>query len=375
MNFYRFKRRHPQLVMVLLLYVAVPIVVGLALGYEMHGDAPTEIPTVVVDEDNSAFSREFISQVDKTASFAVTSHAASADEAEAELQNGQAMAGVIIPQDFSKNMLSGASPSMLILYDASQLVTLSAAKPAMTEIMMTMSGAYLQQIFAGKLNVMPGELSGNVLPVNIVYRNLYNPVKSFRSYLLPGMLLAILQVGIVMLGAERGFEHKNERRFSVHMLNLVLWALLAVLGVSICMSVQFALGMPYRGTIAGGLLLLFAYCFVITLMGYIMGLLIPERLLGVQLAAMLVLPTSVLAGYSYPLTAMPHGFQVLAKFLPYAYMGPDIRALCLKPMQFKHVLPHLSVLLLMAAGLVLLLGVVLLWRRKHAAAPAEEAIA
>lgn len=374
MDFYRFKRRHPQLVMVLLLYVAVPLVMGLALGYEMHGGAPTEIPTVVVDEDNSEFSREFISQVDKTATFAVTSYAASA-AAEQQLQTGQAMAGVIIPQDFAKDMKNGNSPDMLILYDASQLVTLSAAKPAMTEIMMTMNGAYLQEIFAGKLGVMPAALSGNVLPVNVVYRNLYNPAKNFRYYLLPGMLLAVLQVGIVMLGAERGFDNKNERKFSVHLLNLVLWGLLGMLGVMVCLGVQFAFGLPFRGTVAGGMLLLFAYSFVITTMGYIVGLLVPDKLLAVQLAALLVLPTSVLAGYSYPLTAMPHGFQMLAKILPYTYMGTDLRALCLKPMQFRHVLPHLSILLLMAAVLVAVLGAVLLLKRKLQRPAAEEAAA
>lgn len=375
MNFYRFKRRHPQLVMVLLLYVAVPLVMGLALGYEMHGDAPTEIPTVVVDEDNSEFSREFISQVDKTATFNVTSRAESAAAAEQLIQHGQAMAGVIIPQDFAKDMKNGSSPDMLILYDASQLVTLSAAKPAMTEIMMTMNGAYLQQIFAGKLGVMPAELSGNVLPVNIVYRNLYNPAKSFRYYLLPGMLLAVLQVGIVMLGAERGFDNKKERKFSVHLLNLVLWGLLGMLGVMVCLGVQFAFGLPFRGTVAGGMLLLFAYSLVITTMGYIVGLTVPDKLFAVQLSSLLVLPTSVLAGYSYPLTAMPHGFQMLAKILPYTYMGTDLRALCLKPMQLKHVLPHLGILLLMAAVLLALLGVVLLLKRKLQRPAAEEAAA
>ncbi len=375
MDFYRFKRRHPQLVMVLLLYVAVPLAMGLALGYEMHGDAPTEIPTVIVDADNSEFSREFISQVDKTTTFNVTSRAESAAAAEQLIQSGQAMAGVIIPQDFAKDMKNGSSPDMLILYDASQLVTLSAAKPAMTEIMMTMNGAYLQQIFAGKLGVMPAELAGNVLPVNVVYRNLYNPVKSFRYYLLPGMLLAVLQVGIVMLGAERGFDNKKERKFSVHLLNLVLWGLLGMLGVMVCLGVQFAFGLPYRGTVAGGMLLLFAYSLVITTMGYIVGLLVPDKLFAVQLSSLLVLPTSVLAGYSYPLTAMPHGFQMLAKILPYAYMGPDLRALCLKPMQLKHVLPHLGILLLMAAVLLALLGVVLLLKRKLQRPAAEEAAA
>lgn len=38
--FYRFKKRHPYLTMSVLVYALVPVVVGLALGYEMHDDSP-----------------------------------------------------------------------------------------------------------------------------------------------------------------------------------------------------------------------------------------------------------------------------------------------------------------------------------------------
>lgn len=373
MNFYEFKQRHPRLVMVLLLYVLIPIIAGLALGWEMQDDTLSSIPTVVVDMDNSDFSRTFANQLDKTATLSVIETVSGTSEAEELIRTGRAMAGVVIPNDFARDMTSGKSPDMLILYDASQLAVLSVAKPAVTEIMMTMNGAYLQKIFAGKLDVVPEALSAQVSPVSVTYRNLYNPTKSFRYYLLPGMLLAVLQVGISMLGAERGFNNRREQDLTKHLLTVLLWGLLGTVGVMICLGVQLVVfGLPYRSTIVGGLLLLVLYSLVITLMGYIVGLIVPDKLFCVQLAAVLVLPTSILGGYSYPLSAMPGVYQALAKILPYSYMGPDIRALCLKNMQFCHVLPHIKVMLAFLAVLLLILAAVL--AVKQALAKREAAV-
>lgn len=356
MSFYEFKQRHPKLVMVLLLYVAVPLIIGLALGWEMHNGTLEEVSTVVVDMDNSEFSRTFSDMLDKTAMLNVTHAVSGTAEAEALIQSGECMAGVVIPDEFSQNMLSGNSPDMLILYDASQLPVMSVVKPAITEIMMTMNGAYLQKIFAGKLDVLPSQLMGEVSPVSVTYRNLYNPTKSFTYYLLPGMLLAVLQVGICMLGAERGFDNRKEKDLTTHVLTILLWALLGMMGVMICTGVQIAFGLPYRSTVLGGLLMLFMYSLVITTLGYVVGLILPEKLFAVQISAILVLPTSILGGYSFPLSSMPHAYQVLGKFLPYTYMGNDIRALCLKNMEFRHILPHIGVMceFLVVLGLIML---------------------
>lgn len=342
--------------MVLLLYVAVPLIIGLALGWEMHNGTLEEVSTVVVDMDNSEFSRTFSDMLDKTAMLNITHTVTGTAEAEALIQSGECMAGVVIPDEFSQNMLSGNSPDMLILYDASQLPVMSVVKPAITEIMMTMNGAYLQNIFAGKLGVLPSQLMGEVSPVSVTYRNLYNPTKNFTYYLLPGMLLAVLQVGICMLGAERGFDNRKEKNLTTHVLTILLWALLGMMGVMICTGVQIAFGLPYRSTVLGGLLMLFCYSLVITTMGYIVGLILPEKLFSVQIAAILVLPTSLLGGYSFPLSSMPHAYQVLGKFLPYTYMGNDIRSLCLKNMEFRHILPHIGVMceFLVVLGLIML---------------------
>ncbi len=371
--FYRFKKRHPYLVMSVLVYGLVPVLVGLALGYEMHDDSPVHIPTVVVNGDKSQFSRDFINYVDETAYFDVAFQADNQTEAERLIQEGQAMAGIVIPTDFYKNLLAGRSPDMLLLYDGSQLAVVSVAKLSLSEIMLNMNGAYLQKIFAAKLGVMPAGLMGQVLPVNVNYQNMFNPTKSFRYYLLPGMLLAILQVGIVMLGAERGYESRRlyAADFGRHLQNLVFWSLLATMGMMICLGVQLLVfGLPYRGTVAGGVLLLAVYALTITTMGYLVGSLIPERTFAVQLAAICVLPTSVLAGYTYPLTAMPAAYQSFARLLPYTYLGSDIRALCLKPMAMQHIMPHIIFLAKYAlVEILLLLAVKLLLGWLHRTKP------
>lgn len=363
MSFYEFKQRHPRLVMVLLLYVVVPLIIGLALGWEMHNGTMEEVSTVVVDMENSEFSRTFVDMLNKTAILNVTHNANSTADAEELIKTGGCLVGLLIPDEFSQDMLLGRSPDMLVLYDASQLAVLSVVKPVVTEVMMTMNGAYLQQIFAGKLGVLPSQLMGEVSPVNVTYRNLYNPTKSFTYYLLPGMLLAVLQVGICMLGAERGFDNRQEKSLTTHLLTILLWALLGMLGVMICTGVQLAMGLPYRSTVCGGLLLLFLYSLVVTTMGYIVGLIVPEKLFAVQIGAVLVLPTSILGGYSFPVSAMPAAYQTLAKFLPFTYMGADLRSLCLKNMEFRHVLPQIGIMCKFLAVLGLILLVVLGIRR------------
>ena len=106
-----------------------------------------------------------------------------------------------------------------------------------------------------------------------------------KARALLGMLLAILQVGIVMMGAARGYESRKlyVRDFGRHIQNIIFWSLLAALGMMLCLGVQFiCFGLPYRGTVLGGVLLLLIYAITITCMGYIVGSLVPERVFAVQ---------------------------------------------------------------------------------------------
>ena len=65
---------------------------------------------------------------------------------------------------------------------------------------------------------------------------------------------------------------------------------------------------------------------------------------------------------------MPEAYQSFAQFLPYTYLGSDIRALCLKPLEVHHIMPHLVFLAkyaLVEILLLLLIKLLLGWLQKR----------
>ncbi len=335
---YKFKKQHPVLVMTLLVFVIIPVIAGASLGYEMKDDTPTSIPTVMVNHDNSEFSRTFVEIVEDSPYFNIVKHTSQDRDVEEMLRTNKAYAGIIVPQNFYKDLTEGKAPSILTVYDGSSLTVVTTSKTSMSEILLTLKGAYMMKVFEGKQSVVPSQVMGMVNPINVNYKFLFNPTKNFRKYLLIGMLVAVIQVGIAMQGAERGFRQQLDRYGMVEQLKILFGlTILSTLSIILCLGVQYVFfQMPYRGTLSGGLLLTMMFAGATCTFGYLMGRMVPDRVFGIQLSAVLVLPTSILGGYTYPIYGMPAGFAAFAKVLPFYHYGNTIRKLCLGDVEFHH---------------------------------------
>lgn len=357
--------------MATLVFIIIPLASGLALGYEMKADVPTSIPTVIVNHDTSDFSRTFMGFIEDSSYFDVIEYADN-DERIKELMDGdQAFAGIIIPENFYNDMRMGKAPKILAIYDGAALTIITTSKTAMSEILLTTKAAYMMSIFEGKLSTVPEQVMNMVTPININYKFLYNSTKSFRNYLLIGMLAAVIQVGIAMQGAERGYENQIKPKTYLNQLKVISgWAVLSTASIILCLGVQFLFfDMPYRSTIFGGLLMTFLFALCILNIGYIVGNLVPDRTFAIQISAILVLPTSMLGGYTYPLEGMPHGFQILAKGVPFYYYGNEIRSLCLKGLEFHHLAVSLKFFAVFILTELLLIFAIMLfknwWRARY----------
>ncbi|MFV0517908.1 MAG: ABC transporter permease [Aminipila sp.] len=368
---YKFKIKHPRFVMATLVFIIIPLVSGIILGYEMKADVTTSIPTVIVDHDNTDFSRKFAGFVEDSNYFNVIEYANNDERVKELMDRNIAYAGVIIPPNFYSDMRAGRAPKILTIYDGAALSVVTTSKSAMAEILLTTKGAYMMSVFAGKLNTVPEQVMSMVTPINVTYKFLYNPTKSFRNYLLIGMLASVIQVGIVMQGAERGYENQIKQRSYMEQLKVVLgWAALSTISILLCLGVQYLFfDMPYRSTILGGLILTFMFAMSILAMGYIVGNIIPDRTFAIQLAAILVLPTSVLGGYTYPVLGMPEGFQILAKGIPFHYYSNWIRNLSLKELEIHHLAGPLKFFLVYILVELLIIFAVMVfknwWRKNH----------
>jgi ABC-2 type transport system permease protein len=319
----------------------IPITCSFILGYEMQGHQIKNIPTVVVDHDNSSFSQMLVKEIKNNEIFNITNYSNNDYDVEKLIEDNKVRVGVIIPKSFSKDLSSGNAPKVLVFYDGSQMSITSAAKSRMDEVLLTVKTGYLQQIMQGKLGVMPEVSKNNVLPMYFSYRLLNNPTRDYTNFLNPGMLVSVIQVCLVMLGVD--IVKKKEKLYLWLWLKTIFWGFVGTVSTLLTLGIQIKyFGVPFRGTSKGAIILTLLYCIAIVSYGVLVRLIVTEKILSIQLAAVSVLPTSILGGYTFPLLAMPEFFQKFSKILPFVHYAGPIRKLFIADIGINYIMPEIN---------------------------------
>lgn len=331
--------------MVIIILFVVPIMSSISLGYEMGYNRIEHIPIAIMDNDKSGFSRAITDYVAQNDIFKVVTYAKDEKEVEDMIYSGKAMAGMIIPEGLYSDIKEGNAPKILLFYDGSNMSVASSAKSAMSEILLTIKSGYMKEIYQGKLNVPSYQALKQIQPIGVTYRTLYNPTKNYRNFLLPGMLVSIIQIGLAIVGVEKSVE--SEYGFGTIIKCVLKWGTIGAISIIICLGIQYIyFDMPYNGSIWAGLLLTELYSICMIVYGFSVGLIIKNRIIATQVGAIIVLPTSILGGYTFPLMAMPKIFQGIGKFIVFTYYGEGIRNLILKKISFPYIITEIRAMII-----------------------------
>src|SRR5262245_28437557 len=98
-----------------------------------------DLPTVVVDQDQSVSTRDVMARMRATRTFAIESVTTNRHAARDEVISGRARAAVIIPPDFHKKRLEGHGAQMLVLIDGSDSTASSQVLAAVNGLASQMS--------------------------------------------------------------------------------------------------------------------------------------------------------------------------------------------------------------------------------------------
>lgn len=334
---YQYKLKWKDLLMIFIVIVVIPVSVSFMLGYEMQANQIKNIPTAVVDHDSSSFSRMLIDEIRTNEIFDIKYYPENDDDIKNLIDGGTAEVGVIIPKGFSDDLKKADAPKVLIFYDGSQMSVASAAKSRMNEILLTVKTGFLKKILEGKLNMVPEESLKQIQPISFNYRLLYNPTKNYRNFMLPGMLVGILQVTLTIMGVM--IAEKNQSKFWNLLIHNLKWGIMGTASTIITIGIQcLYFNLPYRGSLLAGIYLTLIYSFAMVGFGMIFGMLIPDYTFATQIACILVLPSSILCGYTYPLMAMPDIFKFVGSVLPYVHYAEPLRDLCMKSIDMKYIM-------------------------------------
>ena len=161
----------------LVMALALPFLMILLFGYALTLDVD-RIPAVVYDSDHSPESRELISRFQGSRYFEILGSADSYRAIEEKIDRDEVMLGIVIPEDYARDLLSGRRPQVQLLFDGSDSNTASIALGYANGIV---------QAFAMELQLEAqnrrGRSSAIVEPIDARLRVIFNSELKSRNYI------------------------------------------------------------------------------------------------------------------------------------------------------------------------------------------------
>jgi ABC-2 type transport system permease protein len=338
----------------LILALALPLVMLLLFGYALTLDVD-QIPAYVYDQDGTPQSRELIDQFRGSRYFQIVGAVHDYRPIERMVDRGKILIGIVVPRDYSRNLLAGKETDVQILLDGSDSNTASIALGYADAIIQSFS-AQLRSDAQMRLGGQPMKV-----PVNTEVRVWYNSDLKSKNYIVPGLIavsMMIIASLLTSLTIAREYENGTlEQLLStpVRPTELVLGKLLAyfaigLLDMLICLFLGVVVfAVPFRGSIP---FLFFSSCvflFGALCTGVLISAATRSQLIAYQLSLLTsFLPAFLLSGFIYSITNMPRVIQIISYIIPARYFIRIVTSVFLKGVGFEVLYVELFLLLVYA---------------------------
>lgn len=324
--------------------VGIPLMQLMLFGFAINSD-PKHLPAAVRAADQGPFARTLVSALRHSDYFALTREAPTEAEAQRLLQLGEVQFVINIPEDFSRQLLRGERPTILIEADATD--------PAATGPALSAVRAIAATVLSRDLTGPNARLRGTDGPVDFQIHAHYNPENITQYNVVPGLMGVVLTMTMVVITAlaitrerERGTMENllatPVRPFEVMVGKILPYIVVGYIQVTlILLAAHFIFGVPMTGNLAliYAVALLFIACNLA--MGITFSSLAQNQLQAVQMAFFFFLPSILLSGFMFPFRGMPEWAQWVGTCLPNTHFLRIVRGILLKGNGLTEIAPEL----------------------------------
>ncbi|PYI92336.1 MAG: mannose-1-phosphate guanyltransferase, partial [Verrucomicrobia bacterium] len=313
--------------------LGIPLIQLTLFGYAINSD-PRHLPAAVLLADQGAQGRTLLYAMKNSTYFDFVREVKTEEEGHDLLARGQVQFVINIPQNFSRDLLRGDRPALLVEADATD--------PAATGIALGSLGPILDTAFQNDWKGMLGPLAATNGPVDLRVHALYNPEVVTQYNIVPGLMGVILTMTMVMITGlaitrerERGTMENllsmPTRPSEVLIGKIVPYILVGYIQVSVILiAAHFLFQVPMQGSIL--LLLGVAFVFIVAnlAMGITFSTIAKNQLQAVQMAFFVFLPSILLSGFMFPFRGMPRWAQMVGEVFPLTHFLRIVRGILLK---------------------------------------------
>lgn len=359
-EFVQLKRERVTFAMVL----GIPIVQLLLFGYAINAD-PRHLPTAVIAADHSEFTRSYVAAMKTTGYFDVVGVLPSEAAGRQALARGDVQFVLNIPADFTRRLLRGERPALLLEADATDPSAIGAAVGSIQRAVASVAAKDLK----GPLS----RLTAGAPPFEVRLHKLYNPEGVTQRNVVPGLMGVILTMTMVMMTG-LAITRERERGTMENLLSTPVYPLEVMTGkivpyifigliqaTIILLAARYLFGVPIVGSLATLYVVILTFVAANLTVGITLSSLARNQLQAMQLTFFFFLPSMLLSGFMFPFRGMPAWAQAVGHLLPMTYFNRLARGILLKGNSFPDLWPDLWPLL--AFTLVVMTIAVTTYRR------------
>jgi ABC-2 type transport system permease protein len=324
--------------------IGIPLLQLVIFGYAINSD-PKHLPTAVYSADNSVFSRTIVWGLRNSSYFDITREAKNEADIRKMLAQGTVQFAVEIPVDFSRKLLRGEKPDLLLEADATDPAAVGYAIAAVNLLTTTV----LNRDLTGPL----AKLRGAAPPFTLVTHQHYNPEAITQYNIVPGLMGIMLTMTMIIITA-LAITRERERGTMENLLStpvrpgevmigkIVPYIIVGYIQVFLILAAaKFLFDVPLVGSVPLLLVLTFPFIVANLAVGITFSTIGKNQLQAVQMAFFFFLPSLLLSGYMFPFRGMPGWAQAVGECLPLTHFLRVVRGILLKGNGFVEIAPDL----------------------------------
>ena len=324
--------------------VGIPLIQLTLFGYAINSD-PRHLPTAVLSQDHSAFSRAIVAGLQTSSYFRLVPPPPDAAALDRMLALGEVQFAVEIPTGFGRDLLRGERPALLVMADATDPSATGNAVGALERIV---EGA-LAPLLDGPL----APLSRGPAAVELRVQRRYNPETLTQYNIVPGLMGTILTMTMIIMTAlamtrerERGTMENllamPVRPVEVMLGKLAPFVLVGAIQVLVILAAaRLLFAVPMEGEPGALLLGLLVFIVANLAVGFLFSTVARNQLQAMQMSFFFFLPSILMSGFMFPFRGMPDWAQAIGEVLPLTHFLRVVRGVMLKGSAMPEIWPEI----------------------------------
>lgn len=316
----------------------IPVMQLLLFGLIINTN-PKHLPTAVISSEDTPFTRSLLEGIKHTTYFAIDTVPQSEKKAEELLLRGEVQFVINIPPNFSRELIRGKSPHVLIEADATDPVAVINAFYAASSLP--------NQVLNDELRGPLEYLISPPPPFSLDVHSKYNPEVIPQYNTLPGLVALLIFTTLTILTAISVTAEFESGTFEtllttpLSQLNIIIGKLIPHLIVGymillVLLSIsRFFFHVPFRGSIFLYLILTAPYCVASLGTGLAISAVSRTQFQAASGSNAYLLACLIISGFLFPFKGMPLWAQHVSEFIPLTHFLRITRSIMLKGATFN----------------------------------------